>query len=55
MNGNLFKVFGFDGLECRDYPADIRSFAQKRKMFEFRGLGEVREMPPRCGYACEEQ
>ena len=45
MDGNLLKVYGFDGLERRDNPVDIRSSAQKYQTFEFRGLGEVREIP----------
>ena len=44
-DGYLLKIFGFDSLECGDNPVDIRSSAQKHQIFEFRGLGEIREMP----------
>jgi len=53
MDGDLLKVFGLDGLECRNDPVDIRAAGQKHQIFEFRGLGEVGEIPPRCDYVRE--
>ena len=52
-DGDLLKIFGFDSLECRNNPVDVRPPAQKHKVSELRGLGEVREMPPRRDYVHE--
>ena len=48
VNGDLLKVFGFNGSERFNHPVETRYFAHEHKIFEFRCFGEVREVSPRC-------
>jgi hypothetical protein len=46
LDGDLLKLFGFDGLEHRGDPLGGLPFAPELHVFEFPGAGEVKRRRP---------